>query len=230
MTSRRLLCYPDLHNSLLALARYFSANRRAVPRDFDLARGDAYLVAAHAAIENYVETLCRRVLHASLLKLKVTGARNKLLREIERSFIAKQIAQLPRGESPFYGGMRALALSTKWYVGRIDDNNGVKSNNLLALWLPLGYRETDFDPLWLNSMDSFGRGRGDMAHGRPMSPAGRPPIAIGGTGGVTIGVWTPEAIRPRLAQPVWEVQATVDSLRPELLAWDRKLTAAIDLS
>ncbi len=46
----------------------------------------------------------------------------------------------------------------------IKDNNGVKSNNILALIKPIGLTGTNLDNIWLQKMDDYGRIRGGHAH------------------------------------------------------------------
>ncbi|WSZ84174.1 hypothetical protein OG584_20675 [Streptomyces sp. NBC_00859] len=44
------------------------------------------------------------------------------------------------------------------------ENHGVKEANLLRLLLPIGFKESDFDSVWLGVMNSFGTNRGMVAH------------------------------------------------------------------
>lgn len=44
-------------------------------------------------------------------------------------------------------------------------NNGIKEADLLRLLLPIGITESDIDPVWLSTTNSFGGSRGETAHG-----------------------------------------------------------------
>jgi hypothetical protein len=46
----------------------------------------------------------------------------------------------------------------------IEHNNGMKRDNILKLFEPLGYEEGDFDSAFLADIDSLGSKRGNFAH------------------------------------------------------------------
>jgi len=46
---------------------------------------------------------------------------------------------------------------------------GVRRENVLRLLVPVGLRESEIDPAWLQKIDEFGQSRGSIAH----SPNGR---------------------------------------------------------
>ena len=46
---------------------------------------------------------------------------------------------------------------------------GVRKDNVLRLLVPVGIRESEIDPAWLQKIDEFGQSRGSIAH----SPNGR---------------------------------------------------------
>lgn len=228
VVGRRLIAFGDLHNNLLRLRLAFNQPRRPVPRDADLIQGDAYLVAAHAAVEFYFEELCRKAVYASLWRYKTAGTVNKVLHALVGCGFHREVLNLPRGADPFASGVEQLKKAVDWYVKRLDENNGVKRNNLLAILLPLGFIETDFDPVWLASMDSFGQGRGDTAHGRPTSSFGRSSLSLTAANATaTVHVWSEQAIRTRVALSPWDVAQLISGLTPEMLAWDRRLGAQI---
>ena len=43
-------------------------------------------------------------------------------------------------------------------------NNGIRERDILRLLLPVGIREADLDSIWLSTIDSFGKDRGETAH------------------------------------------------------------------
>ena len=46
----------------------------------------------------------------------------------------------------------------------MKNNNGVKSNNILAMLKPLGLNGSHLDNIWLQTMDTYGEVRGGHAH------------------------------------------------------------------
>lgn len=46
----------------------------------------------------------------------------------------------------------------------IQENHGLKVKNIKQLFIPIGIRMNDLDPLWLTEMDQFGERRGAVAH------------------------------------------------------------------
>jgi hypothetical protein len=226
--SQAFLCYHDLHNSLLRIRRAFSSSARPVARDVDLLAGDAYLVAAHAAVEHFFEDLCRRAIYKSLWRYRNTQTVSSILDSLVETRYKVAIGALPRSEfvaPPTQ--VDELRGAVGWMVKRIDGNQGVKKSNLLALLLPVGFAEGDFDPVWLASMDSFGLLRGDTAHGRPSSSFGRQSVnlAAHSTQAVHVSVWSQSATRTRTTYAPWDVDQIVAALLPEMAAWDRRLQA-----
>jgi hypothetical protein len=141
-------------------------------------------VASHAAIEFFIEDLCRRGVHISLWKYSRGGGMSPLLESVCESYVGACVAELPRraDQFEFFSGDDLVSHGVRWMVKRIDSNNGVRKSNLLSLLLPLGFEEGDCDPLWFGAMDSLGSARGDVAHGRPASGHSRAPISIAVTG------------------------------------------------
>lgn len=223
---KRLLHYHETHAHLKKLGNAYGRPGRAVPRDDDLAQGDAYLVAAHACIEFFFEELCRHAVHSSIWRFSRENVSNRVLDNLQSAYRWNQILQLPRGGDAFINGTISLKKALEWYIKRVDENNGVKPQNLWAILMPLGFSEGDFDPLWLNAMDAFGEGRGDMAHGRPTALFGKAGVPVGSLG-ETIRVWSQRATRTRIAMAPWDVEHLLEQLKPELLEWDRRIVRQI---
>lgn len=224
---RRLLLFPDLYDELRSLRQMFaSSGVRAVPTDVDLRKGDAYLVAAHAAIEFYLEDLCRRSLQKALWKYSLSGSTEPLLSAVVASHFGNEVGRLPSGNFDFRQGDDAVEKGLNWYLKRVNDNHGLRRSNILSLLLPLGFGEQDFDTIWLDSMDSFGGHRGDIAHGRPIQNLRRSPISVSRTGSPRqISVWSNQATRTRQRFTPAAVSGTISQLLPELRDWDRRLVA-----
>lgn len=225
---RRLLAYPELHNELRTLERMYGKGRQgAIPTSRDFHLGDAYLMSAHASLEFYIEEMCRRAVYRSVWRYARGGGSNSVLDALRGCYYHANVGQLPKGAFVFMSGAAAVEKATQWYTKRVDDNQGVKRNNVLALFLPLGFKEGDFDEVWLAALDSFGSHRGDVAHGRPISTFGARPVHITSTGqSVQVTVWTPKATRTRQRFTTKTVRRDLQQLLGELLAWDRRLVAA----
>ncbi|TQN46539.1 hypothetical protein FHX52_3264 [Humibacillus xanthopallidus] len=221
-----LIAYHELHNALNRLRSRLSSPARPVARDADLLIGDAYLVSTHAAIEFFFEELSRRAVYASLWKLRTSRVRSPLLEAIAATHYYACATSLPRGDLTVHGSVEEeTKAAIAWYIRRLDGNNGVKRLNLLAMLLPLGFHESDFDPVWLASMDSFGGLRGDTAHGRPVTRFGRPPVDIApsGFGPIKVPVWSTSATRTRTSQAPWDIDRTLSGLLPEMRLWDMRV-------
>lgn len=50
------------------------------------------------------------------------------------------------------------------YISKIDNNHGIKQNNIISLFVPLGVTQTYLDNAWLATMSTFGSRRGSYAH------------------------------------------------------------------
>jgi len=50
------------------------------------------------------------------------------------------------------------------YLSAIDDNHGVREDDLFRILFPIGIEANDLDMVWLSTMNSFGRSRGKVAH------------------------------------------------------------------
>ena len=46
----------------------------------------------------------------------------------------------------------------------IDQNHGIREENLSKILFPIGIEPWSLDNVWLTTMDSFGRARGSVAH------------------------------------------------------------------
>lgn len=94
--------------------------------------------------------------------------------EIERfieSLIEDALAQFPRKISSWKtaGCSSQLVDSLVVHMDRelrkfLKNNNGVKSNNILAMLKPLGLNGSHLDNIWLQTMDTYGEVRGGHAH------------------------------------------------------------------
>lgn len=126
----------------------------------------AYIVLAHAEIEHYLEETTREILKNSLAKWNskrkagvcIAALLHYDLRQLKPA--ASLAAQKP--DESLDGSIQRLAKAHEKYL--TQENHGIKEKNLLAMFLPVGLLESDFDPVWLGTMNSFGVSRGTVAH------------------------------------------------------------------
>jgi hypothetical protein len=46
----------------------------------------------------------------------------------------------------------------------LGQNHGVKQSDIMKLLLPIGFRPSDLDAVFVATLDSFGANRGEVAH------------------------------------------------------------------
>lgn len=219
--TRKSLLRANLSNEVRTVQKLYVSKPKPVPRDRDLIFGDMYLVAVHAALESYFEELCRLVVISSLWNYKRNGKISETLDSLLRVHHGTKVGSLPRQQFAFTTTDRAIGDAMDWYIRRIGDNSGIKRSNLYALLLPLGFKESDFDPLWLDNMDSFGGRRGDIAHGRPVSSRRSTSLTLGTSHtGVRVALLPQNQARSRVQYPSWQVDNTLLQLLPEAFNWD----------
>lgn len=134
----------------------------------------AYRVLAHAEFEAYFEDRVRD------LYLVAIGAwdKNAIMTKVVAcmlAFSSVEFEDVPVTKSPIQ-----ISQKQKWdrkikLTGRIskcansyrhviENNHGIKEENLLKLLLPIGIEADEIDDVWLASMNSFGEERGSIAH------------------------------------------------------------------
>ena len=225
MTRSVLLCH-ELNREIHELRRMYlvAGASQTVPSKYDFRQGDAYLIAAHAAIEFYLEELCRMAVYRAVKAYESRNQRGQLLRDLCASHFGRNVGLLPRSEFNFAQGVFEVDDTVKWYIKRISENEGLKRKNVLSLLLPLGFGEPDIDTVWIADMEAFGKHRGDIAHGRPSSVFGKPPVIISrGPQPFSITVWNQTVTRTRQQFTPANVDTLLPNLLPELYNWDLRL-------
>jgi hypothetical protein len=154
--------------------------RQFLPDPFDLlgvypnqervhANTRAFLVLSHAELESYLEEWARELARASeriwLTSVRVTMPLAFLLSwSTERLGIPEKLGT-PAGA---IGRQKLAQIVTKLfqsYYKRVNDNNGVKEKNVLALFAPLGLAPSAFTAALMPNLDELGSIRGTYAHG-----------------------------------------------------------------
>jgi hypothetical protein len=117
----------------------------------------AYVVLAHAEIESFLEVLARNTTDFAKRRSTVDHCEAVMSRLI--LFKASQDR-----EAPALATTEAIESAYAHYEKLIDRNNGIRSANVLLIFMPLGMTHADFDPLLLSNLDTFARVRGAPAH------------------------------------------------------------------
>ncbi|MER5461988.1 HEPN domain-containing protein [Streptomyces sp. NPDC002668] len=126
----------------------------------------AFIVLSHAEVEEYIEAMCLNILQKAearwcssafagacvaalmLYNDKQTKPPKSLAKQAQKDTVDEIVKSA-------FQKHRNLAER---------ENHGVKEANLLRLLLPIGFKESDFDSVWLGVMNSFGANRGMVAH------------------------------------------------------------------
>jgi hypothetical protein len=157
--------YLDLERRLQHLRKRFLPKKFSSTGTYNQVtqdRGRAYRLLVYAELEHYFEEQSKLIAKRAL-----------------DSWMARQHASLPLVHLVCTKSAK-LALPKKTKTGVsvttllrdihsafetvVNKNNGIKEKNLVALLFPIGVIEVDFDPVWLNNMNSFGGKRGLTAH------------------------------------------------------------------
>jgi hypothetical protein len=146
----------------------------------ELVLARAYILFAHAQLEEYLEEIARQRATATLELAKqgqIGGAVAALLafhgdkQGLPKDFVKyKERSQDSLPSFPkVHPDIDRLVLSqikvaVDAYNNAIEKNHGVKGANLVTLFAPLGVSPLQMDPLWVAAMDAFGSLRGSHAH------------------------------------------------------------------
>jgi hypothetical protein len=128
----------------------------------------AFLVLSHAEIESYLEGWAKDVARAAeavwVASARMTPPLAFLLSALgERITVPDKMS----GKLAFDMPQRLVDVCSKLfqkYYKQINDNNGVKEKNVLALFCPLGLPTAQLNPTLLPNLDSIGSIRGTHAH------------------------------------------------------------------
>lgn len=140
------------------LPAQFSPTGQYSDRDHDLAR--AYVVLVHAEIEAYCEDRSRRVAEKAHNVWQTKGRHSALLmRLLKFHHVSSRKPWTPIDKSP-----NKIESAVNYYMSVIDQNHGIREENLSKILFPIGIEPSGLDNVWLTTMDSFGSSRGTVAH------------------------------------------------------------------
>ena len=141
-----------------------SPSGKYTPNQYDLAR--SYLILCHAEVESYLEDITLSVLHSAKKRWTSENRAGRCLTALlmyEEKKMPTPISLDKKKPNETMSGFISNAVKNhERFITR--ENHGVKETNILRLLLPVGLLESDLDPVWLSSMNSFGVSRGVIAH------------------------------------------------------------------
>ena len=155
--------------------RLESLRRHLLPRSFDPTgsypefvydRARGYRLLAHAELEACLEDVVFNLATDSVKEWISTGNVSQVLLSLLAFCEGKQEGvprSLPQTGPPELQ-CRIDRARAKFCSYVRHENHGLREVNILRLLLPVGVREVDIDRVWLNTIDSFGQYRGDVAH------------------------------------------------------------------
>jgi RiboL-PSP-HEPN len=140
------------------LPRQFSPTGQYNDRDHDLAR--AYVVLVHAEIEAYCEDRGRKIARRAHQIWQRNGRHSAILMKLLKfHHVTTRKPWTPIDKSP-----DRIESAVNHYMSSIDQNHGIREENLSKILFPIGIEPSGLDNVWLTTMDSFGISRGTVAH------------------------------------------------------------------
>ncbi|MFN0243472.1 MAG: HEPN domain-containing protein [Planctomycetota bacterium] len=125
----------------------------------------AFLVLSHAEIESYLEDWAKDVARACEAVWTKSGRPTKPLAFLLATYVERISVPQKLGKED---GPQKLAHATKQlfqaYYELIKANHGIKEQNVMALFFPLGIPASAFGSTLLPNLDSLGALRGTHAH------------------------------------------------------------------
>jgi hypothetical protein len=155
------------------LPRKWSPTGSYPDRILDRARG--FRVLAHAEIEYYMEQVLLDKVNSrhtewsanrkpSYLMLCLIAAGKFRWRDDETVNLKLEPLDLLKIKPNDDSINDLISRAVEQYKEIVKDNHGIKDSNIKSLILPTGILLSELDPVWLNSMKSFGFDRGTVAH------------------------------------------------------------------
>lgn len=152
----------------------FSPTGIYTKRQLDFAR--SYRLLAHAEIEHFIEDIAWEAVKSKVADWK----NNKKASDLLICFLAcyhagwgdETIEEVSGSTGTKHkkasevSAESAIEIARELYLKRIDQNHGVREENLRKILIPVGVRIGELSTTWLASMDSFGKDRGMVAHKR----------------------------------------------------------------
>ena len=117
----------------------------------------AFLLLTHAEIEAYFEEICEEKVKRAFKNWKLNRTKSNVLISLV-SFIS--LNNDFNNQSIEERVNKSLTI----YCNALSKNHGIKEKNILSMLLPIGVELSEIDTTWLNTINSFGTSRGEIAH------------------------------------------------------------------
>ena len=155
------------------LPKNFSPTGSYSDRQLDFAR--AYRLLAHAEFESFVEEIVWDAVVKKVSSWKNQRKPSDLIVCFLSCYhtdwdngIDEEVAipQSPKKhiEAAEKSAEAVIDRAVNQFRNLVDKNHGVREANIKKIVLPVGVRWSELDQTWLNTMDTFGKLRGEVAH------------------------------------------------------------------
>lgn len=147
------------------MARQISKEKKdPIGYKFDAINAAAFRLLVHAEIEEYIETKAMLMLAEIKRDVNIHGYKTKYFVNIFA--ISKQLdiplcISTPNNDLDFKSVIINLITQAEL---KISKNNGIKEHSFLPLAVFSGFDPSIIDPLLLANLESYGKGRGAVAH------------------------------------------------------------------
>jgi hypothetical protein len=133
----------------------FSLTGRYTRRQRDLTK--AFLLLIHAELESYFEDRARRLALNAQARYQRSGICSPVL---------SRLVVYHHSVKEELGPVSALAVTkaVNYYCNRLDNNHGIRENNLLAIFLPLGIGHAALEAQLIAACNQLSQKRGQFAH------------------------------------------------------------------
>ena len=158
MSSRRIT-YDELKSRLQRLDTSLLPSDKLAGdyTDQEEDRVRAYVLLAHAEFEQYFETLALFTAHRAKARSGPASCEPVVSRLIlYRAIRSDEKIEMATNES--------ISGAVSFFEKTVNRNHGLKSSNILRIFMPLGLNHRDVDPVLLADLDAFGTLRGGIAH------------------------------------------------------------------
>jgi len=159
------------------VARVSQLRRHLLPKTFDLTgsyqskhydRAKAFRLIAHAEVESYIEDRVVQVANLAVQRWlstqTLTACVAALLAFHESKNTPPSSLLNPPQSGPDHLAERLKRAQTALNTYARVTNNGVREQNVLKMFLSVGIDVNGIDLVWLTTLDSWARERGEFAH------------------------------------------------------------------
>lgn len=120
----------------------------------------SFILLCHAEFENYFESICKRIIANS----KATYDKNNILLPSLLSLSLMSVRNFDKKDRNYPTTKSRLDKLYSNYIATIQNNNGIKEENLSNLLPMIGIDMSTIDATFLAQLTAFGRKRGQVAH------------------------------------------------------------------